>query len=241
MKLYYAIIIYWGKHMENQKDCYVWVVASIKGGVGKTTITCNLATHLAKLSGGKSVLVIDADKQGTANDFATIRYENCAILDTDKFECIVAKKGDMRRHVRTSRDNYKHIIIDVGGQDNGPLRAALLEADKLIIPIPPRSLDLWALEGMAEMLDEATEVNEALKTQSVINFGRDRGSDNKESIDYVKDTFPQFNIIEPIIRKREVWAAAAGEGLSVEEASPRNPKAIAEYSDFLKCIMGEAS
>ncbi|WP_310622458.1 AAA family ATPase [Flexibacterium corallicola] len=222
---------------DQETVCYVWAIASIKGGVGKTTLACNLAAHLAKTHGGDKVLVMDADKQGTANDFTTIRYENPELPDAAKFDCIKVGKGDMRRQVRSNRKNYQHIVIDVGGQDNGPLRAALLEADKMVVPTPPRSFDLWALDGLSEMLLEAREVNEGLQTQAVINFGRDRGPDNQKSIDHIKETYPQFNIIDPVIVKREVWAEAAGHGLSVTEAKPYNPKASHEHNAFLSAIL----
>jgi len=44
---------------KNGKNARVFVVTSGKGGVGKTTVTANVATSLAKM--GKKVLTIDAD------------------------------------------------------------------------------------------------------------------------------------------------------------------------------------
>ncbi|MCX5641666.1 MAG: ParA family protein, partial [Candidatus Omnitrophica bacterium] len=44
-----------------------------KGGTGKTTIAVNLAVMYAKAKNGSGVLLVDADSQGSAKAWASIR------------------------------------------------------------------------------------------------------------------------------------------------------------------------
>lgn len=50
------------------------LVGGQKGGVGKTTVTVNLAAMRSRA--GRDVLLIDADRQGSANLWAGIRHED---------------------------------------------------------------------------------------------------------------------------------------------------------------------
>ena len=51
------------------------VVASEKGGTGKTTIATNLA--IMRSRDRFDVLLIDADTQGSSQDFAAVRSQEC--------------------------------------------------------------------------------------------------------------------------------------------------------------------
>lgn len=59
-------------------DCQIIAIANQKGGVGKTTTTLGLAGALA--AKGESVLVVDADPQGTLTLACGLRYDRGATL-----------------------------------------------------------------------------------------------------------------------------------------------------------------
>ena len=63
----------------------------------------------------------------------------------------------IRTQVRQLAPKYDDIIIDVGGRDTGSLRAALTISETFLIPVLPRSFDIWAVDQVAELVRETRE------------------------------------------------------------------------------------
>ena len=65
--------------------------------------------------------------------------------------------------------DYNQVIIDVGGRDTASQRASLLVCDIFLNPFRPRSLDIWTLEKLNLLLEEAMTIRPNLKTYSIVN------------------------------------------------------------------------
>lgn len=87
-------------------------VGGIKGGTGKTTIAVNLGIALALAS--KDVLLVDADDQGTATDFAALRNQQGETLVS--YTSIQLAGKAVREQVLKLKDKFNWIIIDTGGE-----------------------------------------------------------------------------------------------------------------------------
>src|SRR5208337_2636832 len=87
--------------------------------------------------------------------------------------------------VKKLAQDYDDVIIDAGGRDTTSQRSALSVADYFVIPFKPRSLDIWTVNLVKTLYDEAKEINEKLKTCIVLNQADTRGSDNKETHDII--------------------------------------------------------
>ena len=207
----------------------ILTVGNIKGGVGKSTLACNIAVALSFQTGG-GVLLIDGDKQGSAADFTQSRTD---LLGEAGFTCVRAQGKEVVNQVVTMRDKFSHIVIDAGGQDNPSLRAGLAVSDKVLVPVSPRSFETWALENMASLIEEASITNPRLEAFAVLNLAFPRGSDNSQTQDIIREDYPKLALIEPNIVQRKVFSDAVGQGLSVLEAKPRNPDAIGELLGLL--------
>lgn len=208
-------------------------IANTKGGVGKTTLAVQIA--IARALAGRDVWLIDGDRQGTAAAAIAARAEAQKLPG---IACAQYADGaQLRAQVQQQAHKWEDIIIDVGGRDSTALRASLILADTLLVPFAPRSYDVWALDDMAGLVDEARSVRDGLRSLAVMNQA-DPGansSDNADAEAALAD-LPQFTYLPTPIRRRKAFSNAGGAGLSVVESLPRDQKAIAEISILVDSI-----
>lgn len=200
------------------------VFAQTKGGVGKTTLAVNLAVERV-IRGHRSVLLIDADEQGTASDFACIRNEQ---LGKAGFDIVQRTNGNsLRDQVTTEQQKYDDIIIDAGGRDTAALRAALTLADLAVVPFQPRSFDVWTLDKVAGLVGEAKAVNPRLRAYAVINCADPQGRDNKAAAEALADN-QHIAFLDAPLGRRKAFPNSNAIGLSVLEAAQPDRKACIE-------------
>jgi chromosome partitioning protein len=118
----------------------ILVVAATKGGTGKSTLATNIA--VARAISGRSVLLIDGDEQRTALDFTELRSE---VFENVGYTAVGLQDRLIKAQAVGMASKYDDTIIDVGGRANLSLGAALLIAHTVLIPVPPRSFDIWQL------------------------------------------------------------------------------------------------
>jgi chromosome partitioning protein len=201
-------------------------VGNTKGGVGKTTLAFQLA--LARALSGRDVLLVDGDRQGSAQTAVAIRAEADR---SPGLACAQFPDGAvLRAQVQRQAGKYDDVVIDAGGRDSAALRAAMVLSDVLLVPFQPRSVDVWALGDIAGLIDEARSLRDGLRSLAVLNAADPGAStDNTEALAALAD-FPQLAPLEATIRRRKAFANAVGLGLSVEELAPRDPKACEELA-----------
>ncbi len=207
----------------------ILTIGNIKGGVGKSTLACNLAVAFAIDNSPQSILLVDGDKQGSSADFALGRAEHPAL---PQFTTIRAEGKELLTQVQNLKGKFEHIIIDAGGQDNPSLRAGLVISEMVMIPIVPRSFELWALDKMADLVEEASITNPNLKPNSVLNLAYARGQDNADTANILRDEYPQFPMISEAIVQRKAFSDSSASGLSVLDTPQKDPKAAEELKNL---------
>jgi chromosome partitioning protein len=119
-------------------------VVNLKGGVGKSTS----AVYFAMVaSGGGEVVVIDADTERSAREWA--------FAGELPFEVVAAERDRLARQARElegEREDRRVVIVDTPPNDREVLRTAASVADRVVVPVAPTGVDVNRLRATLEVL-----------------------------------------------------------------------------------------
>ena len=131
-----------------------------KGGVGRTTLSINVAEYLAHL--GYRVLLIDANKQASASTWASYRED-------PTFQVVNLARSNMAKEAITLAGSYDHTIIDGPPRDEDIARSCIIASDYVALPIEPSGLSTWASNLTVRQVREAQEIKPSLGCGFVIS------------------------------------------------------------------------
>ena len=208
----------------------ILVVGGIKGGSGKTTLATNLT--VLRSATGKKVLLVDADEQRSSSDWAEQR-EGLGIQT--KWSTIQLAGRSVYSQLQRMVGDYDDIIVDVGGRDTTSQRSALSIADKFLVPFKPRSLDIWTIGGVKNMISEIKAANPKLECFAVINQADSKGSDNDDAQSVLSEC-PDLCCMNISIGQRKAFSNAAADGLGVSELKNSDKKALFEIMSLYENI-----
>ncbi len=111
------------------------LVASSKGGCGKSTIATNLAAHYALK--GKATVLADGDRQGSSSRWCARRAE----LDTAVLPVDATRRGWRQR---IPPDAERVIIDSAAGVRASEIAEFIDDVDVIVVPVLPSTIDLDA-------------------------------------------------------------------------------------------------
>lgn len=182
------------------------VVANPKGGVGKSTLSTNIAGFFA--AQGHAVMLGDADRQQSSRWWLGIRPEAARPIRSWEITDGTAKppKGTT------------HVVLDTpAGLHGRRLKDILKMADKVLIPLQPSVFDIFATKGF---LDELAASQHAGKAQiAIVGMrvdARTLAADQLQT--FVESTgFPVLGHL----RDTQNYVHLAAQGLTVFDVAPQ--------------------
>jgi len=200
-----------------------------KGGVGKTTLAVNVADAMARQN--KRVLLVDADPQGSALDWAAARRGE------PMFAVAGLPRASIHKELPALAKGYDVVLIDGPPRVYDVARSAIMASDLVLIPVQPSPYDVWAAKEIVDLIHEARVYKPDLKAAFTINrkivntaLGRD-----------VADALSEYPIpvFSSAVCQRVILAESAAQGQTVLETAPESTAAdeirqlVREIEEFL--------
>jgi chromosome partitioning protein len=214
---------------------YVIVVASQKGGVGKTTIAAHLAVR-AGLEGNGPVALVDTDPQGSLSEWWDARKDEHAPdddmgPDDDGLSLATVKLEDLASKLAELRQSGAAIaIIDTPPALTASIRQVIEIADLVLIPARPSPHDLRAIGATVNMTRKAGK-----PFLFIINGAAPRANITAEAVAALSE---HGRVAPVILYQRTDYAGSMIDGRTVMEATTTG-RSTQEIADLWKHIYAQ--
>lgn len=202
-------------------------ITSLKGGVGKSTITQNLAVCMAH--NGYKVVIADADRNQSSMMWHSQRSE-----ELPGISCFSVPERNMSANIKQLNQDYDFVLIDGTPSLDNITSKIITLSDFLIIPVQPSAQDLWATEKFIERKNEAEiEKEQVIKAKFLINRNKPTTNTSRDTVE-VLNSFG-IEVFESTLNDRISYADAIVNGNGIFEY--KDAKAKNEFLIFYKELM----
>ncbi len=203
------------------------VIANLKGGSGKSTITFNLALWLKEQ--GEDVVTFDLDPQGTLTDVAAVRdEEQLASLKVMTDISLISTYID------------KQVIIDVGASNMNDMKQAIKIADKIIIPVSPSQPDLWATQRFLKIVSETIKDKDTKLLAFINRADTHRLVRESDETEQALNSLKHITVIPHRLCQRTMFRRTLSEGMSINELAPASKSAI-EFNKLATALFSDTT
>ncbi|ESL57031.1 hypothetical protein L458_05119 [Klebsiella pneumoniae BIDMC 22] len=199
----------------------VLVLASQKGGAGKTTLAAHLAVAASQDGAGPAVL-IDTDPQGSLSAWWNSREADTPALASATLADLPAKL------VALAEAGFKLAVIDTPPAITAAIRDVVKLADLVLIPTRPSPHDLRAVGSTVDIAQEAGRPFSFAVTQAKPNA--------RLTVQAVAALSAHGAVAPAIVHDRVDYAASMVDGRTVQETDPKSRSAgeISQLFSFVQ-------
>ncbi len=197
-------------------------VVNLKGGVGKSTISQNMAVYFA--TEGVKVCIVDTDfEQQTSMKWIEQRGDRQPLIPV----FAITEKA-LSTNLSELKSTYQLVFIDGTPALSTLASRILLESDMVIVPITPTGFDLWSFEKFYERYNDIkSRRGDDLSAYLVLNRFK-KTSFHKGAEEAVKDF--EIELLKTRIGDRMAYQECGLQGLSVIEG--KDKKAAEEITNL---------
>lgn len=183
-----------------------------KGGVGKTTLSTNLAITAAKA--GHRVAILDMDDQRSAEYWAALRKRSG--MATMPWPTVQGEVPSMLDRAISEIRNMDHdlLFIDTAPNAARAAKAIATAADFILIPTKPGALDIRSIEETMEIADFYRK-----PAAVVLNDAPTNSNLAEQAAKFIAGTH-NYPLADEFICNRVAFSKAIGSGLGVLELEP---------------------
>jgi chromosome partitioning protein len=201
-------------------------VAQQKGGSGKTTIAANLAVEFGRR--GLTVALLDTDPQGSLGRWFMARRQR---LGEAGMEFSTASAWGVGYECEKLKKVADLVIVDTPPKVDADLRPALREADLVIVPVAASMVDLWATDGVFDLIGR--EGRRAVIVLNRVKAGTRLGLEVAEAAEKVG------GVAGATLGQRVVYAETLGQGLGAAETRGVAGGEVTKLADEVLELLGD--
>ena len=194
----------------------VIVLASQKGGVGKTTLAAHLAVAAEAANAGPVVL-IDTDPQGSLSAWWNAREAEAPALAP----ATIAELPQKLAALATA--GYRFAVIDTPPAITGAISAVVATADLVLIPTRPSPHDLRAVGSTVELVQDAGKPFVFVVTQAKPN--------TRLTVQAIAALSAHGAVAQAIMHDRVDYAGSMIDGRTVQETDGKG-RSAAEMTEL---------
>lgn len=197
-------------------------ITNLKGGVGKTTLSINLAVCFAHM--GYKVCIVDTDTNQNSLQWSGVREENLPHV------LVVGTTDPKALNKAVDSLNTQNDIIIMDGTPNlsEMNTRIMLTSDLLIIPIRPGANDIRAMDDFIARLSKAKEFKEDIKACFLINEFDERINTFRSLRENLQRDYKDIPILYAVIKSRVAYVDSCVNGTGVYEHDDKKAKAEIE-------------